>query len=230
MPAQARSRERRERILEAASKVFAETGFHGATMDAIAHEAGTSIGSVYRFFPDKDAVFQTLHQDHLRRLRLFLDAFAVQEIPDVSWQVLVERTIEMTIAFSLAEPGFRAIWGSLSFTGAMMREGEAYNREFAERIEPLLARVFPRIPSAELPVLSVVLVEVVTSMTFVIARRDEAFGARVVEQCKRIVVRYLAPYADSGVEKESPIARVPSARESTGRVTVKRKNTAKPVR
>ncbi len=224
MPAQARSRERRERILEAASKVFAETGFHGATMDAIAHEAGTSIGSVYRFFPDKDAVFQTLHQDHLRRLRLFLDAFAVQEIPDVSWQVLVERTIEMTVAFSLAEPGFRAIWGSLSFTGAMMREGEAYNREFAERIEPLLARVFPRIPSDELPVLSVVLVEVVTSMTFVIARRDEAFGARVVEQCKRIVVRYLAPYA------EAPNAHVTPARESTGRVTVKRKNTAKPVR
>jgi AcrR family transcriptional regulator len=228
MPAQARSRERRDRILDAASKVFAETGFHGATMDAIAHEAGTSIGSLYRFFPDKDAVFQTLHEDHLKRLRAFLDAFAVQEIPDVPWRVLVERTIEMAVAFSLAEPGFRAVWGSLSFTGAMVLEGEAYNREFAERIEPLLSRVFPRIPKDELPVLSVVLVEVVTSMTFVIARRDEAFGARALEECKRLVVRYLAPYAEPDAEPR--VARVPAARESTGRVTVKRKNTAKPVR
>ena len=49
---QQRSQATLERILDAAGRSFDEAGVEGSTMDAIAERAGTSIGSVYRFFKD----------------------------------------------------------------------------------------------------------------------------------------------------------------------------------
>ncbi|WP_186418517.1 TetR/AcrR family transcriptional regulator [Bosea sp. CS1GBMeth4] len=48
--------ERHVRILDAAERVFARAGFHAATMNEIAVEAGMSPGNLYRYFPSKDAI------------------------------------------------------------------------------------------------------------------------------------------------------------------------------
>ena len=53
---QTRSRATLERILTSAGQLFDEVGFEAATMDAIAIGAEVSIGSVYRFFNDKQTV------------------------------------------------------------------------------------------------------------------------------------------------------------------------------
>jgi TetR/AcrR family transcriptional regulator, mexJK operon transcriptional repressor len=49
--------ERERRILEAALKVFSETGYSGATMDAVAIEAGLSKPTLYQYFASKEALF-----------------------------------------------------------------------------------------------------------------------------------------------------------------------------
>ena len=48
--------ERHVRILDAAERVFARAGFHAATMNDIAVEAGMSPGNLYRYFASKDAI------------------------------------------------------------------------------------------------------------------------------------------------------------------------------
>jgi AcrR family transcriptional regulator len=48
--------ERHVRILDAAEQVFARSGFHAATMNDVALEAGMSPGNLYRYFPSKDAI------------------------------------------------------------------------------------------------------------------------------------------------------------------------------
>jgi AcrR family transcriptional regulator len=57
---QARSRATLERILISAGQIFDEVGFEAATMEAIAIRAEVSIGSVYRFFNDKQSLILTL--------------------------------------------------------------------------------------------------------------------------------------------------------------------------
>lgn len=52
--------ERRERILEAAERVFAAHGFHAATMQHVAEAAGMSAGNLYRTFPSKEAIVEGL--------------------------------------------------------------------------------------------------------------------------------------------------------------------------
>ncbi len=50
------SSERQTRILDAAEAVFARAGFHAATMNDVATEAGMSPGNLYRYFASKDAI------------------------------------------------------------------------------------------------------------------------------------------------------------------------------
>ena len=50
------SAERRNRILDAAERCFARTGFHRATMQDVAAECGMSPGNLYRYFASKDEI------------------------------------------------------------------------------------------------------------------------------------------------------------------------------
>lgn len=50
----------RERILAAAIEVFARQGYHGTSVDDIVHEAGSSKGSFYFHFPNKEGLFLAL--------------------------------------------------------------------------------------------------------------------------------------------------------------------------
>jgi AcrR family transcriptional regulator len=60
MPVQARSKAMVERILDAATRVLAASGYGQMTTNAIAEEAEVSVGSLYRYFADKDEIFEEL--------------------------------------------------------------------------------------------------------------------------------------------------------------------------
>ena len=53
-------RARREQIVEAATRVFAEKGFHRATKREVARAAGVSEGTIYNYFEDKEALLLTI--------------------------------------------------------------------------------------------------------------------------------------------------------------------------
>jgi AcrR family transcriptional regulator len=55
-PTQTRSTETVNAVLEAAARILEQHGFEGYTTNAIAERAGVSIGSLYQYFPSKDAV------------------------------------------------------------------------------------------------------------------------------------------------------------------------------
>jgi AcrR family transcriptional regulator len=63
-PRQARSRNTVEVLLEAAARVFRREGWR-ATTNRIAAEAGVSVGSLYEYFPDKQALLAGLAERHL---------------------------------------------------------------------------------------------------------------------------------------------------------------------
>ena len=54
---------KRERILDAAIRVFARRGYHGARVSDIATEAGIAYGLVYHYFENKDELLDTLFED-----------------------------------------------------------------------------------------------------------------------------------------------------------------------
>ena len=59
-PRTKRSAETRERILAAATEVFARSGFHGARVADIAEQAGIAYGLVYHYFRNKDDILAAI--------------------------------------------------------------------------------------------------------------------------------------------------------------------------
>lgn len=64
-PRQERSRDTVEAILEAAAQVFERHGYAGGTTNRIAERAGVSIGSLYQYFPNKDAIVVEVMHRHI---------------------------------------------------------------------------------------------------------------------------------------------------------------------
>ena len=73
-PKRARGKQRVAELLQAAAEVFAEKGYEAATMTEIAARAGAPIGSLYQFFPVKDALADSLVQNYVTLLAADLQA------------------------------------------------------------------------------------------------------------------------------------------------------------
>jgi AcrR family transcriptional regulator len=84
-PQQARSRESTRKLLKAAAEVLGQHGINGTTIPRIAQHAGLTPGAVYRRFPHKDALLETViigileRQDE--RLRMMLTPAMARQIP-----------------------------------------------------------------------------------------------------------------------------------------------------
>lgn len=76
----------RERLVEAATRIFS-TGGRQAKLDAVAREAGVGIGTLYRHFPTREALFEAVYRREVDQLgalahRLAQDAAPVEALRD----------------------------------------------------------------------------------------------------------------------------------------------------
>jgi TetR/AcrR family transcriptional regulator, repressor for uid operon len=67
------SSDRRSQILEAALVCFAKRGFHQASMHDISAEAGISVGLIYRYFENKEAVISAMADRHKKEISEVLE-------------------------------------------------------------------------------------------------------------------------------------------------------------
>ncbi len=67
------SQDRRTQILDAALICFAKRGFHHASMHDISAEAGISVGLIYRYFENKDAVISAMADRHKKEIHEVLE-------------------------------------------------------------------------------------------------------------------------------------------------------------
>lgn len=68
-PKQQRARQTVEAVLEAVRRVLRRHGADAITTNRVAEAAGVSIGSLYQYFPDKQAIFMALHERHIEGVR-----------------------------------------------------------------------------------------------------------------------------------------------------------------
>ncbi|MFT8699299.1 TetR/AcrR family transcriptional regulator [Acetobacter orientalis] len=97
-PMRAAGRQRVEELLEAASDLMAERGYEATTMAEIAASAGAKVGSLYRFFPNKEAVADALVQRHIAVLEDEYAALAKRATmlsPDALADVLIELLVTL---------------------------------------------------------------------------------------------------------------------------------------
>lgn len=99
---------KREQILRAALSVFAESGVHGTPVPPIAAAAGVGVGTLYRYFENKEALVNALFRDTKLKLKARLTAGIELDQPprklfDEFWRRLVAFAREEPEAFQFLE-------------------------------------------------------------------------------------------------------------------------------
>ncbi|MDG4830321.1 TetR/AcrR family transcriptional regulator [Solwaraspora sp. WMMD1047] len=103
-PRQLRSRDTVEVLLEAAAQVFQREGY-AATTNRIADRAGVSIGSLYQYFPNKNAILHALAERHLADATETLTGlFAALRVEKPPLEPLLRRIIETVLALHARHP------------------------------------------------------------------------------------------------------------------------------
>ncbi len=88
---------KRERILDAAVRVFAKEGFYNAKVAQIAHAAGVADGTIYLYFKSKDELLINLFEDRMERVNATLrEALASAESARDRIRLIVHRHLELT--------------------------------------------------------------------------------------------------------------------------------------
>lgn len=130
-----------EAILEAAERLFLRDGYHATRMADLAREAGVSVGTLYKHFPSKEAVFESL-ADRGRDEALVILRRAL-ELPDPRQrvQVMVEELLghverQNAVLAVLAELGAP---GEPHFTSTMAARDAEVEKEFVALLEAAFA-------------------------------------------------------------------------------------------
>lgn len=98
-----RGSRRREQILQAAARLFAEQGYHGTTVGDVCDAIGVGKGVLYWYFPSKEELFSELIQASLYKLRR-AQHVAIEGVHDPVERI--ERGIRASVEFFRADPGF----------------------------------------------------------------------------------------------------------------------------
>lgn len=102
-PVQGRAQVTVEAILEAAAQILARHGADAATTNAIAARAGVSIGSVYQYFADREALIVELERRHVAKMQRVL-GLALAGLGDRPLPAAIEQLVAAIIAAHQVSP------------------------------------------------------------------------------------------------------------------------------
>ena len=190
---QARGEARIAQLLEAAAGVFCASGYNGASTNAIAREAGVSPGTLYQFFPNKEAIAVELGEQLMHRWReTYGAAFVVSHI-ELPLDRMLDTVLDPLIAFNCENPAFAVLTHGSEIPGVITQEHDVLHATMLERTEQLLGAYLPDLPAGQ--------VARIAEMSFVLFKagldlvmaHEGAEREAYIEELKTVMRRYLEP-------------------------------------
>lgn len=194
-PKQRRGQQRVEKILEAAALVFDEVGYEAATTHQIAERAGTAIGSLYQFFPDKAAIFNAMELRHIERVEAIWAQAQAQEF----WRLPLQEMLAQLTAGVVAlfeQPVSRVLF--VEFYRARDRFqaiDDSMTQGAIDFLSNILHQRNPDLPSEQRNLLAEVCVHSCNALILAaLKQRDGGKRDRLIQQIPALLAAYLTPY------------------------------------
>ena len=199
-PSQARSTELVSAILEAAIQVLAKEGAQRFTTARVAEKAGVSVGSLYQYFPNKEALVAALVARHNREM-LQLVRDALKEVASCDLATAMRELVRVTVDAHLVDPALHRIFADQVPRMGQLAKIEALQRETFLLVRSYLEERRNEIAIADLDTATSICVTTVEALTheFVINKSDALPGTlhrdrdRFIDEVTRLVVGYLRP-------------------------------------
>ncbi|WP_159767479.1 TetR/AcrR family transcriptional regulator [Streptomyces sp. HM190] len=190
---QARGERRITQLLEAAASVFASTGYAAASTNAIAREAGVSPGTLYQFFPNKEAIAIELGQRLMADMRAAYGQALAPIDPATPLEQAVAAAVDRFIDFNCHNPVFFTLMHGPDVPGRMAEEHDALHTTLITRVEDLLSPLLPDRPAAAVTrVAHVCMALYMAGLELVLASEGDDREA-YVQELKDVLFRYLDP-------------------------------------
>ncbi|MEU7003823.1 TetR family transcriptional regulator [Nonomuraea sp. NPDC046570] len=202
-PAQRRSAERVERMLDECALLLDEVGYDSLTTKEVARRAEVPIGTFYQFFSDKQGLVRALA---LRNLDAFLSRIGTRigETHLGHWTDLIDLAIDEFVLMKQTTPGFaivdfgevRAAPGGPTLVGTdrMLDAALENNVIVADRLRALTIDLLGAPSGAGLDRALRVAVEAADAVLKLAFRERPDGDPELVAECKRLVRRYLADH------------------------------------
>lgn len=133
LPTQARSRERVERILDAAAGLVVTEGVDGLTTRSIADSAGLPVASLYQYFADKEAVLLALCERDMAEMDDQV-ATDLAHLAELSIATLVDTSMRAFVKVYHRRPAFMQIWMRGRTNTAVYDYGRHHNKRITENL------------------------------------------------------------------------------------------------
>jgi AcrR family transcriptional regulator len=174
-------------FLEAAEALFAELGFEGTTMTAVADRAGSSIGALYSYFPDKKAIALSLLDVYAGKIEEHWKPL-FDDIGELDAKEFSERFIDRFLDFVAEHPAYL----QLQAAPIRLRRNAGAKRAFRTSLIEALQRRIPALSCEAAELCANVLLQIVRGMMQLYADAGVvADKATVVEEFKRALAAYL---------------------------------------
>lgn len=201
-PRQSRGQKRVELLLDSAAAVIAAGGLEAATAEAIAAHARTAKGSLYQFFPNRDAVLAALALRYADEMRAIHERAFPMDPHGMALDRLIDRIVRPLAEFHDRNPAFRRVFATIEGPADDTRSAPARLRtqlfdSFVDRLDVLFASRNPKLAARDRRRLALVSASVGQS---VLARRSRAAPAdkkALLDDLRRILVAYLSPMLES---------------------------------
>jgi AcrR family transcriptional regulator len=193
-PLQRRSQETVDAILEATAHILSHEGLEAATTNRIALKAGVSIGSLYQYFPNKEALVRALNDRHTHEILALLQA-RVAEVWNAPMEVAVKALVHAMVDVHQVDPELHRVLvqatpavGALEETRRVEVEAEALLVKFLRSRQAQLRPLDFQL-SAFLLVHSVEALTHAAVLEYPALLNEERF----VEETTRMILGYLLP-------------------------------------
>ncbi|MET9394312.1 TetR/AcrR family transcriptional regulator [Streptomyces sp. NPDC006624] len=185
-------------LLEAAAAVFCTTGYTAASTNAIAREAGVSPGTLYQFFPNKEAIAIELGSRLMHEMRESYDEVLAPIDPaTTSIDEVIAGTVDRFIAFNCRHPAFFALMHGPDIPGRIAEEHDALHTTLAARVETILAPFAPDAPAPAVTRTARMCVGIYKAGLELILAHEGAEREAYVQELKDALLRYLRPLVGS---------------------------------
>jgi AcrR family transcriptional regulator len=192
-PKQKRGQRRVDAILNAASEVFAEMRYENATIIEIASRADTSVGSLYQFFANKEAILKALVERYVERASEVFSGMAVEAFPEMTLEQIVKSILDPLKAFIRDNRDFQVIFSNAAGSAYVEETIRSMDEAFLARTDTALAIAYPDLSAKDRRKHSLVCMMIMKALLMLAHHSSELTLDEVFEELEAVYLRYLTP-------------------------------------
>jgi len=193
---QERSRATVDALIEATARILVREGFDKASTNRIAEVAGVSVGSLYQYFPGKEALVAALIDRHNQDIRRVVQGELAEAVNQPIEQA-VRQLVAVSVKAHRIDPKLHRVLAEQIPRVGRLEKVATFNREYYALFKDYLGRRRNDIRAVDLELAAFVCVTSIEALTHtaVLHHRivsDDGMNA-LIDEATRLVVGYLTP-------------------------------------